>query len=117
MNPKGTTSVQTVKIDGKPCKIKTQYTNEPDLTGAQIVRFTPPKKDGTEMSVTNDKSEMFYTAKGQTYKLPTMELNYISKLVNFSLEPESVSTCKNLGATLLFELEKQGLVRELSKSF
>ncbi len=78
--------------------------------------FNPPKQDGVSTSFKNGKNEVFYTAKGKTFRVKSGELKFIQKLVSYSLEKESITTCKDLGSTLFFELEKQGLTQDLPQS-
>jgi hypothetical protein len=107
------TATQTLNIDGKTCRIKAEYRNEFDSSNAEIVKFSPPKKDGMEIIDQAGRSETLYTEKGTTYRVKSGEVNFISKLIGVTLEPDSSPGCKEAGATLIYDLEKRGLVQAL----
>ncbi|MBP9674968.1 MAG: hypothetical protein KBD63_07725 [Bacteriovoracaceae bacterium] len=112
----GSKHVDDVKIDGKSCKIKSEYINEVDPSNTEVVKFNPSKEDGTYVSITDGKNETYYTAKGKTYRVKSGELNLIPRLVHFELEKDSISTCKDLRSTFLYELQKQGAIVDLPMS-
>lgn len=109
--------VFSVPLQNKTCKVRAEYKIELDKSSV-IVNKAPldHKIVGIEKATVDKKRTAYYELDGVVYspKYGSM-FNFVPKLLNYSLAPESASICKgDTAALLFFDLEKKVLIEEIS---